>query len=331
MKPLKEQGPQFVTLLCRKLELKKLKEELHLLRIGSTDIIEEGYDNWNGGQYYYTLYIDIPIELFVEIEDKLDAIEKRILKEVVSLRRGEGNEHITAVTIRSAPDSSPLSPHLADTSGAIASPAFWETDHFRIFISHVATYKKQARELKIALKTFGVTSFVAHEDIEPTKKWLDEIQSALSSMDSIVAIVTPDFIQSKWCDQEVGIAMGLGRLIVPVRMGADPYGFLGKYQGLASHGKTMDQVASEVFSIIAIHDMTRLKLTSALVKQIYSSRSFAVSKRLTGLLARLPAITSDHARRLRQAVTDNSQVNESFGVPAHIESLLRKHGHKKPT
>lgn len=96
MNPLQEQGPQFVTLFRRKLELKKLNEELHLLRVGSTDIVEEGYDNWNGGQYYYTLYIDIPIELFVEIEDRLEAIEKRILKEVGSLRRGEGNEHITA-------------------------------------------------------------------------------------------------------------------------------------------------------------------------------------------------------------------------------------------
>src|SRR5450759_4441239 len=101
MKSLKEQGPQLISLLRRKLELKKLKEELHLLQVGSTDIVEEGYDNWNGGQYYYTLYIDIPIELFVEIEDRLEAIEKRILKEVGSLRRGdEGNEHITAVTIR---------------------------------------------------------------------------------------------------------------------------------------------------------------------------------------------------------------------------------------
>jgi len=331
MKPIQEQGPQFVSLLRRKLELKKLNEELHLLQVGSTDIVEEGYDNWNGGQYYYTLYIDIPLELFVEIEDRFEAIEKRILKEVVSLRRGEGNEQITAVTIRSAPDSSPLSPHLTDVSGTTVSPTFWEAYHFKIFISHVANHKKQARELKIAFKKFGATSFVAHEDIEPTKKWLDEIKSALLSMDSIVALVTPDFIQSKWCDQEVGIAMGLGRLVVPVRMGADPYGFLGKYQGLASFGKTMDQVASEVFSIVAINDMTRLKVASALVEQIYRSNTYAESKRLTDLLERLPVITSDNARLLNQAVTDNSQVNESFGVSNRIASLLQKHGHKKPT
>ena len=188
MESLLEQGPQIVSLLRSKLELKKLKEEFHLLRAGSINIVEEGYDNWNGGQYFYTLYIDIPIELFVEIEDRLGAIEKRILQEVNSLRRGESNEHITNVTIRSASNSPPLSPHLSDATGTTVSPSFWEADHFRIFISHVATYKKQARELKIAFKKFCATSFVAHEDIEPTKKWLDEIQSALSSMDSLVAL-----------------------------------------------------------------------------------------------------------------------------------------------
>lgn len=158
MSPLQEQSPQLFSLLRRKLKLKNLTEELHLLLVGSANIVEDGYDNFSG-QSFYSLYIDIPIELFVEIEDRLEPIEKRILKEVGSLRRGdEGNEHITAVTIRSAPDSSPLSPHLTDGSGAIASPAFWEADHFRIFISHVATYKEQARELKIAFKKFGVKS-----------------------------------------------------------------------------------------------------------------------------------------------------------------------------
>lgn len=331
MTPIQEQETEIVALLRRKFELKGMTAELKLLQSASTDLVEEGYDNWDGGQYYFTLYIDIPLEIFVEVEDRLEATEKRILKELTSLRRGTGNEHITAVTIRSAPDSSPLSPHLAVDSGGKGVLSFWEPNLFRVFISHVAAHKSQAREFKVAFKKFGVTSFVAHEDIEPTKKWLEEIQTALSSMDAIVAFVTPDFIQSKWCDQEIGIAMGLGRLVVPIRMGADPHGFLGKYQGLSSHGKTIEQVANEVFSILARHDMTRIKVTTAVVEQVYSAESFAASKRLSGLLERLPIITADHARRLRQAIADNYQVSSSFGVPERIEALLKRHGHTKTT
>jgi hypothetical protein len=66
-------------LLLRKLELKGLGEPVRLLRAGKTDLVEEGYDNWNGGQYYFTLYIDIPIELFVELEDRLPSLEELLL------------------------------------------------------------------------------------------------------------------------------------------------------------------------------------------------------------------------------------------------------------
>jgi TIR domain len=332
MSQLSEDVPNILSLLKRKLELKGLKDDLHLLQVASTSVIEEDYDNWNGGQYYYTLYLDIPIEKFVEIEDDLSNIEKRILKEIKTLRRGvSSNEHISAVTIRSAPDSSLISPHLANASGDKPVPTFWRPDCFRMFISHVATHKTQAQQLKIAFIKYGITSFVAHDDIEPTKKWLEEIQTALYSMDAIVALITTDFITSKWCDQEVGIAMGLGRLVVPVRVGADPYGFLGKYQGLSSHGKTMEQVAREIFSIISTHEMTQLKVASVLVEQLYTSNTYAESKNLMDMLERLPVITIDHAKRIRQALADNAQVINSFYVPDRIKRLLKRHGHMKPS
>lgn len=328
MSALSEEVPNILSLLKRKLELKGLKEDLHLLQSANTTVVEEGSDNWDGGQYYYTLYLDIPIERFVEIEDDLAVIEKRILKELKTLRRGVGsNEHITAVTIRSAPDNSLITPHLTDSAGVKPVPTFWVSDRFRIFISHVATHKNQAQQLKISFIKYGITSFVAHEDIEPTKKWLEEIQTALYTMDAIVALITTDFIESKWCDQEVGIAMGLGRLVVPVRMGYDPYGFLGKYQGLSSHGKTMEQVAHEIFSIISTHEMTRLKVASVLTEQLYRSNTYADSKSLMDVLERLPVITSEHANRIRQALEENSQVSSSFYVPNRIERLLKRHGH----
>ena len=78
MSPIPEEGSQLIALLKRKLELKGLSEELRILSAAKTDFVEEGYDNWNGGQYYYTLYVDVPIELFVEIEDQVTHYEKVI-------------------------------------------------------------------------------------------------------------------------------------------------------------------------------------------------------------------------------------------------------------
>lgn len=330
MSPIPDERTQIVALLMRKLELKGRHDEARLLSAGKTDIVEESYDNWNGGQYYYTLYIDIPIELFVELEDRLPHLEKVLHSEVTSLRRGETNEHIGNVTIRSAAD-------LQFSQGTLQSakqgvlPPFWDKERFRVFISHSHSVKNYALQLKLALIKYYISSFVAHEDIEPTKEWQLEIEKALGTMEAIIALISPDFSSSKWCDQEVGIGIGLNRLVVPVRLGLDPYGFFGKYQGLAAHKKTADQLASEIFTIIVKHDLTRLRMASVLVDSFLASNTYAESKTLIDYLERVPSITSDMAGKMRQAVIDNDQVRDSFYVPGRAERLLERHGHRKTT
>lgn len=42
-------------------------------------------------------------------------------------------------------------------------------------------------------------------------------------MDALIAILTPDFPESKWCDQEFGFSYGRKKLAIPIRIGIDPY------------------------------------------------------------------------------------------------------------
>ena len=50
-------------------------------------------------------------------------------------------------------------------------PAFWRKGMFRLFISHLAIHREWAGELQEALLPYGISSFVAHNDIEPTTEW----------------------------------------------------------------------------------------------------------------------------------------------------------------
>ena len=84
----------------------------------------------------------------------------------------------------------------------------WRDGHLRLFISHKAGHKKEVGKLKGYLAEYGISCFVAHVDIEPTKEWQDEIEKALFSMHALLALLTSDFPDSKWTDQEVGIAVG---------------------------------------------------------------------------------------------------------------------------
>src|SRR5579863_7546192 len=57
-------------------------------------------------------------------------------------------------------------------------PPFWRKDMFRLFISHLAVHRDDAAKLQAALEPFGISSFVAHNDIEPTLEWQNEIETA---------------------------------------------------------------------------------------------------------------------------------------------------------
>ncbi|MDD5393531.1 MAG: toll/interleukin-1 receptor domain-containing protein [Thiothrix sp.] len=150
-----------------------------------------------------------------------------------------------------------------------AEATFWEAGYFRLFLSHISTFKDRTATLRKALKQFGISAFVAHVDIEPTKKWQDEIEAGLFSMDALAAILMPGFKESNWTNQEVGIAIGRGILVIPIVRDVIPYGFIQKYQGLQADGnKTISQVAKEIFGILVSSPKTRTKMLTCFVDTI---------------------------------------------------------------
>ena len=130
------------------------------------------------------------------------------------------------------------------------APPFGPPMNAPVFLTHVSKIKEKTSQLKVALADYGMHGFVAHEDIEPTKEWQDEIEAGLASMDALVASLSPGFNESKWCDQEVGVAIGRRVPIVPVRIDLDPYGLFGKYQAIQGKGKSPNEVAPLIFNAL---------------------------------------------------------------------------------
>jgi len=62
-------------------------------------------------------------------------------------------------------------------------------------------------------------------------------------MDGMIVILHPGFQESKWTDQEVGVAIGRMVPIIPIKVGLDPYGFIGKYQALKANGNSPSGLA----------------------------------------------------------------------------------------
>jgi TIR domain len=147
----------------------------------------------------------------------------------------------------------------------------WKAGQFKLFLSHLVSFKVQTARLQQVLRKYAISSFVAHEDIEPSKEWQIEIEVALHTMDAMAVLLMPGFKESNWCDQEVGVAVGRNVLIIPVRKGLDPYGFTGKYQGIQAINKSVADVAKEIFEVIIKSPKTRGKIIGSLANTISQS------------------------------------------------------------
>lgn len=217
-------------------------------------------------------------------------------------------------------------PYKGTKSVDLSDSKFWLPNYFRLFLSHLSSFKVQTSRLQNTLKKYGISGFVAHEDIEPTKEWLTEIEKALFSMDALAAILMPGFHESNWTDHEVGVAVGRDVLVIPIRRGLDPYGFIGKYQGLQAKDRTVSEVASAIFEIVLSNSQTRTKMLDCLVSQFLVSGAIDDAKHWLELLGKAGIIPERHGEKLRESFSSNDIISKSDLIRKSANNLLEKHG-----
>lgn len=215
-----------------------------------------------------------------------------------------------------------------DDDGLVGLPEskYWLIDHFKVFISHVHTARAEAGALRKALQKYAISAFVAHDDIDTSDEWCEEILRSLMSMDGFVAIITSDFNSSKWTDQEVGIAVARNVLLIPINKGQNPYGFISKYQALPSKGLTVRGVAAEVFRTISANPRTRGKMIDSLVRTISAgSESTEVLFRIERLNS-IEGVGIEDWERVRENVAGNAAIRSSQDVLNSLNAILEDKG-----
>lgn len=289
------------------------KRQLQEIIVNAQTRIHEEWsrDNWNGGTYGHALYLVLPESLFLssvklkndtqtqikEDLNKIHNIQNETLEEVfIELEVGESHQWrkdsgLLLAGKRAVPPD--------------ATRRIWGDGGFRVFLSHKVDVKKETAELKARLRLFGVSCFVAHEDISPTTAWQDEIEHALATMDGLVALMTTNFHDSEWTDQEVGFAFARGVPIIAVRLGKDPYGFIGKFQGLSSNWPT---AAEDIIKILIKND----RMFSAYVSALRNCPSWESGNTLAKALPSIERLTPSQVDELVVAHNGNSELQGSF-------------------
>jgi TIR domain len=274
-------------------------------------IVEEWkyYEYWNGGTCGHALYLVIPEPLFLAAAKERDDIQTKICSDLNDLHHVQHEsvaEVFLEMDVPEDRDWRQESGLLVSTTGIIAPDSvtrIWGDKGFRLFLSHKSEVKKETAELKEKLGLFGVSAFVAHEDIEPSRTWLAEIENALHSMDAFAALVTENFHDSDWTDQEVGFALARRVPVIAVKLGRDPYGFLGKFQALRA---SWDDAAEGIVKLLMRHD----RMFNAYVQAVRNCATWEDGNVLARALPGIERATEQQINELVAAA--NKKVRHSY-------------------
>ena len=263
----------------------------HYLKYYNTEIDHYDRYQWDSLEEYFSRYVS-------DLDDEI----------IVAMANEIGGEIISNDTFNQT----------------VVNADCWRSGYFRVFISHLTENKESATYLKRFLAQYGIDCFVAHEDIEPTQLWQTEIEKALASMDLLCAILTPNFYQSKWCDQEVGIALGRSIPTLSIKKGADPHGFIGKYQAIKAKD-TADAVAKDVFVTICKMDNANLKYFSLLGKLFLNSKNEEEAMDWLKLMNKIPNFSVEVINKIASSFSLNS-ILDSKAIMVEYNKLAKKFG-----
>ncbi len=296
-----------------KLYAQEGKRQLQEIVVNARTRVHEEWsrDNWNGGTYGHVLYLVLPEPLFlssVKLKNVIQTQSKEDLNKIHNVQNEFIEEVFMEMEFGDDHEWRKDSGLLLSGKRAVspdASKRIWGDEGFRVFLSHKADVKKETADLKERLRLFGISCFVAHEDIHPTKAWQDEIENALASMDGFVALMTANFHDSDWTDQEVGFAFARGVPIIAVRLGKDPYGFIGKFQGLSSAWPT---AAADIVQILIKND----RMFSAYISALRKCPNWDGGNTLAKALPGIERLSASQVNELIAAYNETSELHGSF-------------------
>ncbi len=201
-----------------------------------------------------------------------------------------------------------------------------ENKEIRIFLSYSSLNKVSVGKIKSWLANLGFTVFLAHEDIEPSLEWQKEIIKNLENCHIFIPIITKEFTESKWTDQESGIAFIRKKLIIPVSVGGyNPHGFIGIYQGLSIGRDELEKGCIRMVKTIIKNKKYASKVIDQLIDSLGKSRTFASSEWKTSIISEYESFTKEQFDLLLRTSAENNQVYVAAGVREDLKKLIKEH------
>lgn len=192
----------------------------------------------------------------------------------------------------------------------------------KVFLSYSNEDKVLAGSIKQNLEDYGLTVFLAHEDIEPLAEWVDILRAELEACVVFIPILTETFRKSRWTDQETGIAITRGILIAPLKVTVDPYGFISHVQAFRLDRNNIESTCFKLASAIVSNPALGEIFKNALIDKFGGSWSFDDATHNTELLLLFEEYTVRQVTEIIKHAISNRQIYKSFRARTKLSSFF---------
>lgn len=208
----------------------------------------------------------------------------------------------------------------------------------KVFVSYSTDDKILAGQVKAYFTDRGgFEVFLAHEDMEPSEEFILRIRSELKACNVFVPLITENFRESPWTDQEVGFALSRSKLskgrrcmilsLVFAPAPFPPHGFIKDYQALSvGTNELQAKLRKAVKTIDRKLGLEPLRREVA-IKRFCDSRSFASAKQNADELLPFAPFSLEESTRLARASVTNNQIYLPDELKRRVKRLLADHIH----
>jgi len=177
----------------------------------------------------------------------------------------------------------------------------------KAFISYSHVDREHAAQAKRVLAEVGIDAFLAHEDIEVSAEWQSCIKDELMSCAIFVALLSANFLSSKWAPQEVGFIVSRPEVaIAPLSIdGTTPFGFISHLQS----GRIPPGGITRELLVEPLARRVPRSILPGLIQIAADSRSFRGAEgQFRALAPYFTEMTPEEAQVLADASISNNQI-----------------------
>jgi len=280
---------------------------------------EVSYDNWDGGTAGHALVFFLEedvLQKIINFETQKE-ICKKLEDDFQECSRSLQGEFVENVVIELYDENDlECRRSIKPFNQPIINPdtlSVWRPGHIRLFISHRDEYKRPASELGLALEGYGISSFAAHDTIEPMEKWQHIIRKSLQSMEIMLVFITDGFFESYWTNQEVGVALGRGIPIIPVKMQkCDPCGFINDTQALIGDLENPAATVDGIYKLLVEKLGQEERIRKATVQAFVDSSDFDEAGRRFNRLQAIRSVSEADIQQIIEAFSSNENLYKAW-------------------